>query len=373
MGTNSNLKPDLKSITNIAKKTQGQATALELLNTYSITGNSTELRKQMLDDIFVLPDIALLGQWTTIYAAPNTGKTLLTLWLLKENLLSNNLDGDFVFYVNADDNFKGIVEKTELAEQWGFHMIAPNHKGFNTSQITELMVDLAETGEARGVIIILDTLKKFTDLMHKRDSSEFGIISRSFISAGGTLICLAHTNKHKNAEGKSIYSGTSDIRDDSDCAFIIDKVEGGLFQDEAAVEFVNDKARGDVADKISFSYSKKQGQSYADLVNSVKRLDDVKIEKLKSEAAFKRRLDYDQTLIIAVGKSIKAGITSKAAIVKNVSEETGIAQRKIRESLINRTGEMYDLGHRWTVKIGAHNKSEYVMLDPFVSAEEANN
>ena len=80
-----------------------------------------------------------------------------------------------------------------------------------------------------------------------------------------------------------------------------------------------------------------------------------------------------QNLITAVGKSIKAGITSKAAIVKNVSEETGIAQRKIRESLINRTGEKYDLGHRWTVKIGAHNKSEYVMLDPFVLSDEINN
>ena len=373
MGTNLNLKLDLKSITNMAKKNQGQATALELLHKYSITGNSTELRKQMLDDIFVLPDIALLGQWTTIYAAPNTGKTLLTLWLLKENLLSNNLDGDFVFYVNADDNFKGIVEKTELAEQWGFHMIAPNHKGFNTSQITELMVDLAETGEARGVIIILDTLKKFTDLMHKRDSSEFGIISRSFISAGGTLICLAHTNKHKNAEGKSIYSGTSDIRDDSDCAFIIDKVEGGIFQDEAAVEFVNDKARGDVADRVSFSYSKKSGQSYDDLVNSVKRLDDQKIVKLKSDAEFKRKLDEDQDLITAVGKSIKVGITSKAAIVKNVSEETGIPQSKIRKTLIDRTGSRYDFGDRWMVSIGAHNKSEYSLLDPFILAEEGNN
>lgn len=373
MGPNSNLKTDLKSISNIEKKGQGQATALQLLHNYSITGNSTELRKQMLEDTFVLPDIALLGQWTTIYAAPNTGKTLLTLWLLKENLLSNNLDGDFVFYVNADDNFKGIVEKTELAEKWGFHIIVPNHKGFSTSQIIELMVDLAETGEARGVIIILDTLKKFTDLMHKRDASEFGIISRSFITAGGTLICLAHTNKHKNAEGKSIYSGTSDIRDDSDCVFIINKVEGGLFEDQSAVEFINDKARGDVADKMSFSYSKKQGQSYVDLVNSVQRLDDQKIGKLKSDAEFRRKLDEDQDLISAVVKSIKAGITSKAVIVKNVNEETGIAQRKIRECLINRTGEMYNLGHRWTVKIGAHNKSEYFILDPVVLAEQINN
>ena len=373
MEPSSTLKSNSQSTINIEKKNQGQATALELLHKYSITGNSAELRKQMLDDIFVLPDIALLGQWTTIYAAPNTGKTLLTLWLLKENLLSNNLDGDRVFYVNADDNFKGIVEKTELAEQWGFHMIAPNHKGFSTSQITELMVALAETGEARGVIIILDTLKKFTDLMHKRDASEFGIISRSFISAGGTLICLAHTNKHKNAEGKSIYSGTSDIRDDSDCAFIIDKVEGGIFQDEAAVEFVNDKARGDVADRVSFSYSKKSGQSYDDLVNSVKRLDDQKIGKLKSDAEFKRKLDEDQGLIAAVGKSIKVGITSKAAIVKNVSEETGIPQSKIRKTLIDRTGSRYDLGARWTVSIGAHNKSEYSLLEPFILAEEGNN
>ena len=73
----------------------------------------------MLEDIFVLPDIALLGQWTNIYAAPNTGKTLLTLWLLKENLLSNSLDGDFVFIVNADDNFRGIVEKNRTGGAMG--------------------------------------------------------------------------------------------------------------------------------------------------------------------------------------------------------------------------------------------------------------
>ena len=60
-------------------------------------------------------------------------------------------------------------------------------------------------------------------------------------------------------------------------------------------------------------------------------------------------------------------------IVKNVNEETGIAQRKIRECLINRTGEMYNLGHRWTVKIGAHNKSEYFILDPVVLAKQINN
>ena len=137
---------------------QGQVTALDRLQSYSITGSSEAMRQQMLDDMFVLKDIAILGQWTTFYAAPNTGKTLITLWLLREALQDFCLDGDDVFYVNADDNYRGIVEKTELAEHWGFHMVAPNLNGFNSAEITDLMIELTETGQAKGVIIILDTL-----------------------------------------------------------------------------------------------------------------------------------------------------------------------------------------------------------------------
>ena len=67
----------------------------------------------------------------------------------------------------------------------------------------------------------------------------------------------------------------------------------------------------------------------------------------------RKNLDEDQDLITAVGKLITVGITSKAAIVKNVNEETGIPQSKIRKNLIDRTGLRYDLGDRWTVNIGA--------------------
>ena len=202
--------------------------ALSKLHGFSITGNSKEMRQQMLDDTFVLKDIAILGQWTTIYAALTPVNPTFIV-VTKEALEDIRIDGHYVFYVNADDNFKGIVEKTELAEKWGFHMLAPNHNGFNSIQITSLMSDLAETGHAKGVVIILDTLKKFTDLMQKQEATQFGIISRGFVSAGGTLICLAHTNKHKSADGKPIYGGTSDIKDDSDCVFIIDKTDDLLW------------------------------------------------------------------------------------------------------------------------------------------------
>jgi len=39
----------------------------------------------MLVDQFILNNIAIIGQWTTIYGAPNFGKTLITYWVL-ENL-----------------------------------------------------------------------------------------------------------------------------------------------------------------------------------------------------------------------------------------------------------------------------------------------
>ena len=92
--------------------------------------------------------------------------------------------------------------------------------------------------------------------MHKHESSEFGKIGRAFVSAGGTLICLAHTNKYRSADGDPMYVGTSDINYYFDCVYILDKLEGHMTGNDAAIEFMNKKARCDVADKVSFSYSK---------------------------------------------------------------------------------------------------------------------
>ena len=73
---------------------------LQQLNQYSLTGQSTKLRQQMLADQFVLENIAVMGQWTTIYGAPNSGKTLITNWLLRESLVSGAIDGEQVNYIN---------------------------------------------------------------------------------------------------------------------------------------------------------------------------------------------------------------------------------------------------------------------------------
>jgi hypothetical protein len=192
---------------------------LDQVRGFSVTGQSTELKRKMLSDVFIMDRIAILGQWTVIYAAPGTGKTLLTLWMLRDQISKGLIQGNQVFYVNADDNFKGMTEKLEIAEKFGLQVFVPNLKGFAVDQMLPLMKSLAKSGQAHGIIFVLDTLKKFTNLMDKQTSSEFGNTAREFIAAGGSLIVLAHTNKHKDADGKGIYSGTSDIRDDADCVF----------------------------------------------------------------------------------------------------------------------------------------------------------
>lgn len=337
--------------------------AISQLSSFSITGNSSELRRRMLEDKFVLEDIAILGQWTTLYAAPNTGKTLLTLWLLGQ-AIESGLDGEQVYYVNADDHYRGLVEKVEIAEEYCMHMLAPHHNDFEAGHVPRMMEEMAKDGTANGVVFILDTLKKFTDLMDKRASTEFGKAARGFVSAGGTLITLAHTNKHKNADGKSVYSGTSDIIDDSDCAYVLDKVstseqDGGTLY---TVEFTNIKARGDVAPVAGFTYFKKVGQSYADLLGFVKRIGRDDVEQIRIKTEVQGKLLEDEPIIQAVYAAIARGTNSKDKLIKAVQAETGESSRKVRQVLDDRTGDQHMFGHRWTVSKSMHNKHVYAVL-----------
>ena len=296
---------------------------IDQLRGFSIAGQSKELKQKMLNDVFIMDRIAILGQWTAIYAAPNTGKTLLTLWMLREQIMNGLVEANNVFYINADDNYRGMTEKVEIAESFDMGMFVPNLKEFSVDKTLPIMAKLAASGEARGTVFVLDTLKKFTDLMDKRVSSDFGRVAREFVTAGGSLIVLAHTNKHKDAEGKGIYSGTSDIVDDADCVFIIDKVGEceELTGKKITVEFSNTKSRGDVASKLGFTYSK-GGQSYSELLDSVKRVDEKGLEGTKLDIERKKQLDIDGDIIIAASQAIKAGINTKDALIKEIKKGT---------------------------------------------------
>ena len=135
------------------------------LDKFSLRGMSGEMARLAVDAVYVLWLIALMGQATVIYAAPNTGKTLIILFLLIEAIKNGRVDPSNVYYINVDDTHMGLTEKLRLAEEYGFHMLADGYKDFEAGVFLSSVRDMIEKDQARGVIIILDTLKKFTDLM----------------------------------------------------------------------------------------------------------------------------------------------------------------------------------------------------------------
>ncbi|MBK6928404.1 MAG: hypothetical protein IPH15_13015 [Comamonadaceae bacterium] len=148
-----------------------------------------------------------------------------------------------VFYINMDDNSTGLVEKNLLAEEYGFNMLADGHQGFHAKLFPESMEQMIEDNSVGGAIVILDTLKKFTNTMDKTKSSAFAGVVRRFVMKGGTVVALAHTNKNPGADGKAIYAGTADIVQDFDCAYMLEAVSQHADPTMKVIEFTNIKRR----------------------------------------------------------------------------------------------------------------------------------
>jgi len=146
---------------------------LARLKSLVANGNSETMEEHMLDAVFVIDRLAILGQATVFFASPNAGKTLLTFKFLIQSVLEGLIDPSKVYYVNCDDTFRGSAEKLKIAEQHDINMLIPGQNGFMADQLLQLIVALTNSGEARGIIFILDTIKKFTDLMDKKTASQF--------------------------------------------------------------------------------------------------------------------------------------------------------------------------------------------------------
>jgi hypothetical protein len=331
------------------------------LERYSLKGQSEAMAGALHDQVHVLPGLALRGQASMIYAAPNTGKTLLTLHLLNEGIANGDVDPNCTFYVNVDDNSSGLVEKVRLAEERGFHMLAEGHRGFRASKLLPIIENLTQTGLAGRSIIIVDTVKRFTDLMDKRTASSFTAIIRAFVLKGGTFIGLAHTNKNKGASGKSVYGGTSDLVDDLDCVYVIDEIES----DEPGtkvVEFRNIKQRGNVAASLAFSYASQSEINYVERLLSVQLVDPADLASARQAAD----LRTDSEIVATVESCIGEGINVKMDLVKEVVDRLKIPKRAALAVIDKYTGTTLGT-HLWTFAVKARGAKVFEVLTPAAS------
>lgn len=313
---------------------------------FSIRGKNQARKERALSEVFVLPKIALRGQATVIYAKPNTGKTLLTLHMLIAAIEAESVEADNVFYINADDTYNGSITKGDLCEQYGIHMLVPGEEGFTEKHLARLMMYAVDEDTAAGKVIVLDTLKKFTDLMDKSIGSKFMHLVRMFVAKGGTVIMLAHVNKHKGADGKAVHGGTSDVIDDSDCAYILDEVE----IDEHGtrlVKFENTKKRGSVAETVFYDYDKNE-HDYITLLDTVRERDDLdnSYKGTKINEAEVEIINCIESYLWEVREALQKDI------VAHVMDSTGLGKRKIITVLHSNV--------KWTTKHGQKNHKVYI-------------
>lgn len=299
-----------------------------------------------------------MGEITVFYAAPNTGKTLFTLWLLIQSIKSGKVDPSKIYYVNVDDSLSGLIDKLRLAVKYGFNMIAEGHNNFRASDLLDIMNDMIDKGLCKGVVIILDTLKKFTNIMDKRTSTEFSRILRRFIMQGGTCIALAHTNKNLGRDGKPVYAGTSDILEDADCAYTL-QVISDADASERVVEFVNIKRRGNVSQRAAYCYSNDDGLSYSEIYDTVKPVDGTELVTLKQAA----ELRSDTDVIDVVIACIRDGINTKIKLKEAVAERSGISKKGAGRLIEKYSGPDPAL-HKWTFTVRDRGAQVFSLLEP---------
>ncbi|MCX2983401.1 hypothetical protein EYC98_21285 [Halieaceae bacterium IMCC14734] len=327
------------------------------LRPHTLQGKSQQFELESMAHKLFLGRLAVLGQWTVIYAPPNTGKTLLVLSLLIQGIKDQVFEPDNLYYINADDNHEGLTAKLKLAESHGFHMLAPGYEGFRSQDLQAKLQLLADMDNAREIIVVLDTLKKFADLMDKRESTSFGNVAREFTAKGGTILTLAHVNKNRGYDGSLIHAGTSDIKDDCDCAYMLDIMEDA--DDRRTVEFTNEKNRGSVANKAGYRYSIAEGQTYQGLLDSVEAVDAAELAQLRES---KERFDLGEVPIIdGITQILSDEPTAKTALKEQVVARLGVSQRQVLSVIEKYSGSDPKL-HHWQYTVGDRGVKMYAML-----------
>ena len=203
-----------------------------------------EIIQNIADAKFAWRQLIPEGHMVVICSKANGGKTTLMVHIAGEMAKA----GYRVMYINADASASDIKDYKFHAMEYGYSLINPDlTNGTADNVIDELRkISLAE-GDFSKVVIVLDTLKKFGDMMNKTKSKQFNSLLRTLTTKGITVICLAHTNKHDDKEGKPIFEGTGDLRNDFDELIYLISVRNP--DGTITVSTLADKTRADIRDE----------------------------------------------------------------------------------------------------------------------------
>ena len=288
-----------------------------------------EMMMSMKTDDEVMESIALAeviwhslivkGHMIVICAQPNGGKTTIFIECAKDL----SADGFDVLYVNADAGAGDMKRYHDHAKAHGYSLIAPDLMTGKSPEDVVAALKVMSNSEANlnNTVIILDTLKKFVDVISKSQAKQLYKVFRSLTAKGVTIIVLAHTNKYNDLEGKPIYEGTGDIRSDFDELIYLIPVKNA--DGSLTVSTNIDKNRAEGLTEMTFTIGADRSVTVRD-----EFIDTIVINKVKHS------LQKDQQLLEFIESQVKF-ISKSQSELQTLGLKQGFSKREVRRVLID--------------------------------------
>ncbi|MBM9515038.1 toprim domain-containing protein [Desulfogranum marinum] len=220
------IKSSTDSLTTSQSKT-GPVDAASLLRGFQVTKEYTD---KLGKEKFLIDNLIISNHVATIIAMSGGGKTAFFFRHVAPILAKEGLT---VWYCDNDSPASEHEAMREAAEAQGFTFLNPDTVvGQSAETLLATLVHVAESGsDLSGYVFIMDTLKKFCDMMGKKDIKEFYKLARKLTALGATVVLLGHANKYRDKDGNLIFEGTGDVKADSDELIYLESVKnssGGI-------------------------------------------------------------------------------------------------------------------------------------------------
>lgn len=191
---------------------------LAALNKWAVTKEQVDA---MTETRMIWRDI-IAGQHLAVWSAPgNGGKTSLATFAAGELAQAHR-----VLFFQEDASAGDLPALFQHAETHGYQLLNSTLAGSATDDQISVLRRLVKDGASLdGVVMFFDTLKKYNDLMSKGGSRAFFKLMRSLTQRGATIVLLGHTNKHRGVDGKLMFEGVGDVRNDVDELLYIDSTD----------------------------------------------------------------------------------------------------------------------------------------------------
>ena len=302
---------------NEARKRQPAGKAQNFNGNVDSLFNDVILRREdvqkMADAEFLLPNQLVRGHMLVNVSPANGGKT--ALWVHNSALLS--VVGLKVIYINVDGSPGDLKHHFEHATKHGYHVVAPDARdGKSTADVLDKIKSIASGSHAcNDYVFIFDTLKKFVDVINKSHAKEFYKVLRSLTVKGATVVLLAHANKYRDADDKTIFEGTADLRNDVDELIYLDSA---MNHQTGCLEITTrpDKIRA-AFKPISFSIDVKNDRKVTEL-----------------NAVIQIRPPAERELLDLILQAIREGHHNQGAISHCVADRSTHSNKKIRSLLL---------------------------------------